>query len=277
MSYFHTFESICYAHVLKHNQTKLDPKVKKCIFVGYDTHRKGWRCMDLETKLVTVSRDVVADEGDKFEDSLVGEREQGNGMDDKNSLESLVQLNDECKESKGIDQEGKTRNFNVSDKEVEKEMSDVETTKTTPALTQNFRDKGKRVAETSKNKKKKKSERIALEEDDLDKILAELREGLTISKSVDSPLSSQEAKVENPPDLVTPSDASAEKEAEEESTETATAGKKRKRKKKEREKEKLLKKKQDGKLLTGNKVKFEVFRKALGVGNKLALKEALRI
>ena len=79
-------------------------------------------------------RDVVADEGDKFEDSVVGEREQGNGMDDKNSLESSVQLDDECKESKGIDHEVKTRDFDISDKEVEKEMSDRETTKTTKAL-----------------------------------------------------------------------------------------------------------------------------------------------
>ncbi|KAG6599050.1 Metalloendoproteinase 3-MMP, partial [Cucurbita argyrosperma subsp. sororia] len=62
-------------------------------------------------------RDVVADEGDKLEDSLVGEKEQGNGMDDKNSLESSVQLDDECKESKGIDHKVKTRDFDISDKE----------------------------------------------------------------------------------------------------------------------------------------------------------------
>ncbi|XP_023525749.1 eukaryotic translation initiation factor 5B-like [Cucurbita pepo subsp. pepo] len=93
------------------------------------------------------------------------------------------------------------------------------------------------VAETSKNKKKKKkSGRTAQEEDDLDKILAELGEGPTISKPADPPLSSQEAKVENPPDLVTPPDASAEKEAEEESTETAAARKKKKKKEKEKEK-----------------------------------------
>ena len=79
-------------------------------------------------------RDVVADEGDKLEDSLVGEREQGNEMDDKNSLESSIQLDDECKESKGIDHEVKTRDFDISDKEVEKEMSNRETTKTTKAL-----------------------------------------------------------------------------------------------------------------------------------------------
>ncbi|KAG6392959.1 hypothetical protein SASPL_147188 [Salvia splendens] len=43
-------------------RTKLDPKVKRCIFVGYDTHRKGWRCMDPETKKVVINRDVVFDE-----------------------------------------------------------------------------------------------------------------------------------------------------------------------------------------------------------------------
>ena len=79
-------------------------------------------------------RDVVTGEGDKLKNSLVGEREQGKGMNDKNSLESSVQLDDECKESKGIDHEVKTRDFDIS--EVEKEMSDRETTKSTKALDQ---------------------------------------------------------------------------------------------------------------------------------------------
>ncbi|XP_022158541.1 eukaryotic translation initiation factor 5B-like [Momordica charantia] len=93
------------------------------------------------------------------------------------------------------------------------------------------------VAETSKNKKKKKkSGRTAQEEDDLDKILAELGEGPPTSKPADPPLPSQEDKVENPPELVAPPDASAEKEAEEESTESAAARKKKKKKEKEKEK-----------------------------------------
>ena len=37
-------------------------------FVGYDTHRKGWRCMDLETKKVIVSRDVVFNEISSYKD-----------------------------------------------------------------------------------------------------------------------------------------------------------------------------------------------------------------
>ena len=74
VSYFRIFGSICYVHILKHNQTKLDPKAKKCIFVGYDTHRKGWRCMDLETKMVTVSREVVFDEISSYKDDSDGNK-----------------------------------------------------------------------------------------------------------------------------------------------------------------------------------------------------------
>ncbi|XP_023003327.1 uncharacterized protein LOC111496965 [Cucurbita maxima] len=103
-------------------------------------------------------RDVVTDEGDKLENSL---------------------LDDECKESKDLNQEVKTKDF---DKEVEKEIYE---------------------------------------------------RGSAISKPADPPLSSQEAKVENPPDLVTPPDASAEKEVEEESTEMPAAMKKKKRRQNE--------------------------------------------
>ncbi|CAK9310284.1 unnamed protein product [Citrullus colocynthis] len=90
--------------------------------------------------------DVVADEGDKLEDSLASEREHRNEADDKNSLETSVQLDEKCKESKGIELEMKTRDFDVHDKEVAKELSDGQGTKITEALTQNFRDKGKSVA-----------------------------------------------------------------------------------------------------------------------------------
>ncbi|XP_071719575.1 uncharacterized protein [Rutidosis leptorrhynchoides] len=41
VSYFRVFGSICYVHVPKANRTKLDPKAQKCIFVGYDSYKKG--------------------------------------------------------------------------------------------------------------------------------------------------------------------------------------------------------------------------------------------
>ncbi|GMI96773.1 hypothetical protein HRI_003346600 [Hibiscus trionum] len=69
VSYFRIFGSVGYVHVLKQNRTKLDPKAKKCIFVGYDTYRKGWRCMDSETKKIIISRDVVFDEVSRHKDN----------------------------------------------------------------------------------------------------------------------------------------------------------------------------------------------------------------
>lgn len=62
VSYFRIFGSICYVHLFKHHRTKLDPKARRCIFVGYDNHRKGWKCLDPETNMIVVSRDVVFDE-----------------------------------------------------------------------------------------------------------------------------------------------------------------------------------------------------------------------
>lgn len=56
------FGSTCYAHILKTNRTKVDPKAKKCGFVGYDSYKKGWRCMDPKTKKFVTSIDVVFDE-----------------------------------------------------------------------------------------------------------------------------------------------------------------------------------------------------------------------
>lgn len=89
--------------------------------------------------------------------------------------------------------------------------------------------------ETSKNKKKKKkSGRTAQEEDDLDKILAELGEESSVSKPSE-PLP-EEDKASVQPDAVPPTEPAAEKEAEEESLESAAAKKKKKKKEKEKEK-----------------------------------------
>ncbi|GLT62622.1 hypothetical protein SLA2020_352430 [Shorea laevis] len=89
------------------------------------------------------------------------------------------------------------------------------------------------VVETSKNKKKKKkSGRTAQEEDDLDKILAELGEG-PVSKPASPP---QQEEVHVQPEPVIPVDAEGEKEGEEEIAESAAAKKKKKKKEKEKEK-----------------------------------------
>ncbi|KAF7140646.1 hypothetical protein RHSIM_Rhsim06G0017900 [Rhododendron simsii] len=94
------------------------------------------------------------------------------------------------------------------------------------------------VVETSKNKKKKKkSGRTAQEEDDLDKLLAELGEGPTVAKPAPAPPPPEENKVQTQLESVGLEDASLEKEAEEEGG-VETAASKKKKKKKEKEKEK---------------------------------------
>ncbi|XP_073136066.1 uncharacterized protein [Henckelia pumila] len=96
------------------------------------------------------------------------------------------------------------------------------------------------VSETSKNKKKKKKGGKAIqEEEDLDKILAELAEAPLVSKTVPTPASAPIApppveKVQNQSQL---EEVAGDKEAEEEEPmESATSKKKKKKKEKEKEK-----------------------------------------
>lgn len=62
VKYFRVFGSICYVHIPDSRRSKLDAKAMKCIFIGYDEGRKGWRCLDPTTFKYVVSRDVVFDE-----------------------------------------------------------------------------------------------------------------------------------------------------------------------------------------------------------------------
>lgn len=62
VSHFRTFGCIAYAHVAKDERHKLDPKAKKCIFLGYGPDAKGYRLYDLKSHKVIISRDVVFNE-----------------------------------------------------------------------------------------------------------------------------------------------------------------------------------------------------------------------
>ena len=56
------FGSICYTHIPKDERKKLDPKAKKCVFLGYGDHVKGYRRFDESRSRVLRSRDVPFDE-----------------------------------------------------------------------------------------------------------------------------------------------------------------------------------------------------------------------
>ncbi|KAK9120307.1 hypothetical protein Syun_017924 [Stephania yunnanensis] len=95
VNYFRVFGSTCYVHIPKSNRTKLDPRAKKCIFVGYDTYKKGWRCMDPETKKYVTSRDVVFDEvsfyttkSTSIQEAILDEDQEHLEMHSENSMEA---------------------------------------------------------------------------------------------------------------------------------------------------------------------------------------------
>ena len=49
-----------------HLRTKFDKKAIRCIFIGYDSQRKGWRCCDPNTEKCYTSRNVVFDEASSW-------------------------------------------------------------------------------------------------------------------------------------------------------------------------------------------------------------------
>lgn len=81
------FGSPVMVHVPKANRRKWDKKSEKLIFVGYDANTKGYRCINRDTRKLTISRDVIFHERtvgqileiDANDDNLVRVREDKPG------------------------------------------------------------------------------------------------------------------------------------------------------------------------------------------------------
>jgi hypothetical protein len=58
----HVFGCACYPNTAATAPHKLAPQSTRCVFLGYSTDHKGYRCLDLSTNRMIISRHVIFDE-----------------------------------------------------------------------------------------------------------------------------------------------------------------------------------------------------------------------
>jgi hypothetical protein len=57
-----TFECQCFPWLKPYNHNKLQPKSKPCIFIGYSSTQNAYKCMDIHSSQIYISKHVVFDE-----------------------------------------------------------------------------------------------------------------------------------------------------------------------------------------------------------------------
>ncbi|KAL6208386.1 hypothetical protein ACLB2K_019336 [Fragaria x ananassa] len=116
------FGCTVYVHIPKQQRSKLDPRERKCIFVGYAAFQKGYRCYDPLTDTMHVSLDVSFRESEPYysggasESSLQGERSREGNSQNLFAFEELEALESRfgIENSTGIMEPEKSRNPDVS-------------------------------------------------------------------------------------------------------------------------------------------------------------------
>lgn len=53
-SKFHAFGCLCYPWLKPYNPTKLQPKSKPCVFIGYASLQNAYKCLDVSSGRVYV-------------------------------------------------------------------------------------------------------------------------------------------------------------------------------------------------------------------------------
>ena len=60
------FGCTSFVHIHNHNQGKLDPRALKCVFVGYSSTQKGYKCYHPHARKLYVSTNVTFDENKSY-------------------------------------------------------------------------------------------------------------------------------------------------------------------------------------------------------------------
>jgi hypothetical protein len=56
------FGCACWPNLRPYNKHKLSFRSKQCAFIGYSSLHKGYRCLDISTGRIYISREIVFDE-----------------------------------------------------------------------------------------------------------------------------------------------------------------------------------------------------------------------
>jgi hypothetical protein len=98
------FGCLAYVHIPSEEQSKLDPKSRQCVFLGYGKGLTGYKFRDLMTNKVVISRDVVFDKNSMLK-SIQGKEQQGSESSSSDKQMMQVELETPVQEniSQGIE------------------------------------------------------------------------------------------------------------------------------------------------------------------------------